>query len=122
MRCLAPVVLASTLALCCGAALAATAQDPVPTGRLPQWALPEHYALALKVDPGQADFSGSVRIRVRLAEAADHLWLHGKQLKVASTRVVPADGKAFAATWRQADAQAGVARIDFGRTLARRSS
>ncbi|WP_066097537.1 M1 family metallopeptidase [Xanthomonas massiliensis] len=113
----ARVVLASTLALCCATALAAVPRDGVPGGRLPQWAVPEHYALALKIDPDQADFSGSVKIRVRLTEAADHLWLHGKALEVSATRVVPARGKAFAATWHQADAQAGVARIDFGRVL-----
>lgn len=109
-------VLSSLLALCCGAAFA-QAPDAVPSGRLPSWAVPEHYTLDLRIDPAQRDFSGTATIRVRLAQASDHLWLHGKDLQVTKATVRGADGAPFAVRYAQADAQAGVARIAFGRVL-----
>ncbi|MDR6675188.1 M1 family metallopeptidase [Xanthomonas sp. 1678] len=108
--------LPSVLALCCGAAFA-QAPDAVPSGRLPSWAVPQHYALDLKIDPAQRTFSGTATIRVRLAQASDHLWLHGKQLRVAKATLRTATGTPFAVRYAQADAQAGVARIAFGRVL-----
>jgi cytosol alanyl aminopeptidase len=105
------------LSLCCGAALARTPADAVPTERLPAWAVPEHYALALKVDPAQPEFSGRVRIRVALKQASDHVWLHGKQLQVGAATVTIAGGKPAAARYVQADPQTGVARVEFGKVL-----
>lgn len=109
-------VLFSVLALCCGAACA-QAPDAVPTGRLPDWAVPEHYALDLKIDPERTDFDGTATLRVRLERASDHLWLHGKELRVSKATLRTADGASFPVRYTQADAQAGVARIAFGRTL-----
>ncbi len=107
---LALVVLSTSL-------LAATAGNKVPQGLLPDWAVPQHYTLDLKVDPRKDDFSGTTTIAVKLAKATDHVWLHGQDLKVDSVRVTAADGKPHSAKWVEADARAGVARIDFGRTL-----
>nr|WP_127155845.1 M1 family metallopeptidase [Xanthomonas perforans] len=107
----------SLLALCCGNVLAQSSGEPVPNGRLPTWAVPERYSLALKIDPEQTQFSGRTTIRVQLKQASDHLWLHGKELKVSKVTVKPGKGKALTARYVEADAQTGVARLDFGRTL-----
>ncbi|WP_434027374.1 M1 family metallopeptidase [[Pseudomonas] boreopolis] len=109
-------LIVSALSLCCAAALA-QAPDAVPAGRLPEWAVPEHYTLDLKIDPDQRDFGGTTTIRIRLERASDHLWLHGKELSVAKATVAPAGGEPFPVRYMQADAQAGVARIEFGREL-----
>ena len=74
-RLVRPLVL-TALAACCGAALAATAEQ-APHGRLPRLGMPESYQLAFKVDPAQANFSGTTAIKVKLSQASDHLWLHG---------------------------------------------
>ncbi|MCP3046166.1 M1 family metallopeptidase [Xanthomonas euvesicatoria pv. allii] len=117
MRRLACLLAPSLLALCCGNVLAQSSGEPVPNGRLPTWAVPERYSLALKIDPEQTQFSGRTTIRVQLKQASDHLWLHGKELKVSKVTVKPGKGKALTARYVEADAQTGVARLDFGRTL-----
>ncbi|PPT69520.1 M1 family metallopeptidase [Xanthomonas arboricola] len=117
MRRLACLLAPSLLALCCGTALAQSSGEPVPNGRLPTWAVPERYSLSFKIDPDQSEFSGRTSIRVQLKQASDHLWLHGKELKVSKVTVKPVKGKALTARYVQADAQAGVVRLDFGRTL-----
>lgn len=110
-----PLVL-TALAVCCGMALAA-ATDPVPQGRLPHWAIPQSYQLSFKVDPAQADFSGRTIIKVKLTQASDHLWLDGSELKVSTVSVTDASGKVQVGSYTVADPKAGVARVDFGRTL-----
>jgi len=110
-----PLVL-TALAACCGAALAATA-DQVPHGKLPRWAVPEAYQLSFKVDPRQADFAGTTVIKVDLKQASDHLWLHGHDLKVSKVSVTDAAGKAHAAKYVEAAPNEGVVRIDFADTL-----
>ncbi|AGG87909.1 M1 family metallopeptidase [Rhodanobacter denitrificans] len=116
MRRLARPLLLTALATCCGAAFAATA-DQAPQGRLPGWAVPQSYQLAFKVDPAQQDFSGTTTIKVKLTQASDHLWLDGAGLKVSKVTVTDAAGKAHAGKYVAVDPKAGVARVDFGRTL-----
>lgn len=111
-----PLVL-TALAACCGAALAAPAADDQPHGRLPAWAQPESYQLDFKVDPRQQDFSGTTVIKVKLTQASDHLWLHGRELKIGKVTVTDAGGKAHAAKYVEVAPQEGVVRIDFGSTL-----
>ena len=115
-RLVRPLVL-TALAACCGAALAAPAADDQPHGRLPGWAQPESYQLDFKVDPRQQDFSGTTVIKVKLTQASDHLWLHGRELKVGKVTVTDAAGKAHAAKYVEVAPQEGVVRIDFGATL-----
>ncbi len=111
-----------------GVALAAPAPAPAasakvpPLTRLPTWAVPESYDLAIKSDPNATGFSGTATIAVDLKQASNYLWLHGRDLKVASVTVTDAKGhthvgKYDAAVTPQAE-HAGVARIDFGTTLA----
>src|SRR6185437_13072449 len=76
-----------------------------PMTRLPDWAVPESYDLAIKSDPKQADYSGAVTIAVALKKTSNYLWLHGKDLKVFSGAVTKVAEKV------------GVARVDFGATL-----
>ncbi|MGH8182898.1 MAG: M1 family metallopeptidase [Rhodanobacteraceae bacterium] len=99
----------------------AKAAESPPLTRLPTWAVPESYDLALKSDPEQSDYSGTVTIAVDLKQASNHLWLHGKDLKVSSVTITDAKdhehrGKYEGAVTKAA-AQAGVARVDFGSTL-----
>ncbi len=108
-------LLLSPLAMACLSAHAAAGD--VPRERLPDWAVPRHYAIELKVDPRQENFQGRTRIDLSLAQASDHVWLHGKDLDVAEVTVVTADGKRHPARWEAADPQAGVARVDFGAEL-----
>ncbi len=107
----------TTLALCCGVTLAAATGKP-PLERLPGWAVPEAYTLDFHIDPAQSGFSGTTIIRVDLKKASDHVWLHGKELKVSRVTVTDASGKVYAADYVDAAPHAGVVRVDFGRTLA----
>lgn len=116
MRRLARPLLLTALAACCGAAFAATA-DQAPQGRLPGWAVPQSYQLVFKVDPAQADFSGTTTIKLKLTQASDHLWLDGAGLKVSKVTITDAAGKAHAGKYVAVDPKAGVARVDFGSSL-----
>ncbi|HEX7732662.1 MAG TPA: M1 family metallopeptidase [Rhodanobacter sp.] len=109
-------LLFTALAASCGLALAAGAEQ-APKGRLPSWAVPQSYRIAFKVDPAQTDFSGTTTIKVKLAQASDHVWLDGAELKVSKVTVTDAAGKAHEAKYVDADPKAGVVRVDFGSTL-----
>jgi alanyl aminopeptidase len=98
------------------AAVPKSAEAP-PLTRLPAWAVPESYDLAIKSDPRQSGYTGTVTIAVVLKKASDHLWLHGKDLKVSSVTVTDAKGRARTGKYIEAAPQAGVARVDFGGTL-----
>ncbi|MEW9572400.1 M1 family metallopeptidase [Rhodanobacter sp. Si-c] len=108
--------LLTALAASCGLAFAAGA-DQAPEGRLPSWAVPQSYQIAFKVDPAQTDFSGTTTIKVKLAQASDHVWLDGAELKVSKVTVTDARGHAHEAKYVDADPKAGVVRVDFGSTL-----
>ncbi|WP_199097600.1 M1 family metallopeptidase [Dyella sp. ASV21] len=117
MRRLARPFVLTALAACCGAALAAPAANDQPHGKLPTWAQPESYQLDFKVDPRQPDFSGTTVIKLKLAQASDHVWLHGRELKVGKVTVTDAAGKAHAGKYVDVAPQEGVVRVDFGGTL-----
>ncbi len=93
----------------------AGADEAVPTGKLPTDATPLAYTLKLKIDPREERFSGHVGIRVKLAKAADHLWLHGQDLDVHKVGLIDATGKIHKATY--APQQEGVVKITFDDTL-----
>lgn len=111
------LLLGASLTLAC-ACVFATATDQPPLEKLPRWAVPESYALDLRIDPAQDGFSGKVAIKVKLAQASDHVWLHGKDLTVEKVTVVDAEGRTHPAKYVDAVPQAGVARVDFGNELA----
>ena len=116
MRPLVRPLLLTALAACCGTALSAGA-DPVPQGQLPRWAVPESYRIAFKVDPSQADFSGTTTIRLDLKKASDHVWLDGQDLRVGKVTVTDAAGRLHAGKYVAVAPKQGVARVDFGRVL-----
>ncbi len=93
----------------------AVAEEAVPTGKLSADVTPLAYTLAFKIDPRQERFSGTTRIRVKLAKAADHLWLHGQDLAVGKVELADAAGKVHKATYTQE--KEGVARIAFDAML-----
>lgn len=107
----------TALAACCGAAFAAVPADQAPHGQLPRWAAPVSYRLAFKVDPSQQTFTGSTTIKVDLKQAADHLWLDGRDLDVSKVTITDAQGKAYDGKYVAAAPKEGVARIDFGSTI-----
>jgi len=92
-----------------------------PLTRLPDWAAPESYDLAIKSDPDKPGYSGTVTIAVDLKKAANYVWLHGKDLEVSSVTITDEHGKTHAGKYEGAvtteAGKAGVARVDFGTTL-----
>ncbi|MGY3263954.1 M1 family aminopeptidase [Lysobacter sp. HA35] len=93
--------LAIALALAtCGAAQAA--DTTVPTGPLPRTVVPTLVQLELKIDPKQANFSGSTHIDADIAEATDTVWMHGRGLKIASAQA-HVGKKAYPLTVTEAD-------------------
>ncbi|RAP59441.1 M1 family metallopeptidase [Oleiagrimonas sp. MCCC 1A03011] len=117
MRRLTHTLAFTALAACFSSAFAGGADMKPPLERLPGWAVPEAYTLDLRVDPAQTRFAGVTTIRVELKKAADHVWMHGKDLKVSSVRVIDAKGVSHAAQYVNAAPKQGVVRIDFGKTL-----
>jgi len=107
------LAVAMTAALLSQAAFAA---EVVPTGKLPEDAKPLAYALDLKIDPKADRFNGHVRIKVKLAKPADHLWLHARELDIAKAVVIDAKGKTHDAKLSVRDSS-GVAEVAFGATL-----
>lgn len=95
----------------------ASAAEVPPVGKLPRTALPLHYALTFRIDPAQAQFSGTAEIRVRLVESTGHVWMHGKALDVREVEVIDAAGKVLVANYSVVDADTGVVRVDFGKPL-----
>ena len=90
-------VLALALCTALGAGNAAAADDAVPTGPLPRTVVPSEVRLELKLDPKQANFSGTTSISVDVAEPTNVIWMHGQGLKISK-----ADA-AFAKVWQLSD-------------------
>ncbi|MEX1829280.1 M1 family metallopeptidase [Luteibacter sp. CQ10] len=109
-------LLLTALAAACGTALAAGTDAP-PLGHLPNWAQPESYKLSFKVDPKQETYSGSTTVKVKLTQASDFIWLHGKDLKVSKVVVTDAAGKKHQGKYTVAAEKEGVARVDLGAKL-----
>ncbi|UPG85029.1 M1 family metallopeptidase [Luteibacter aegosomatis] len=109
-------LLLTALAAACGTALAAGTDAP-PLGHLPGWAQPESYKLSFKVDPKQETYSGSTTVKVKLTQASDFIWLHGKDLKVSKVVVTDAAGKKHEGKYTVAAEKEGVARVDLGAKL-----
>ncbi|QDE40766.1 M1 family metallopeptidase [Luteibacter pinisoli] len=115
-RLVRPLVL-TALAACCGVALAAGTDAAPPLGHLPDWAQPESYKLAFKVDPKQEDYTGSASIKIKLTQPSDFVWIHGKELKVSKVVVTDAAGKKHTGKYTVAAEKEGVARLDLGAKL-----
>jgi alanyl aminopeptidase len=97
----------------CGGVLAPVnpiAAQQAPVGKLPDVARPVSYGVALKIDPRQEIFTGTVAMEVRLDEASDGLWIHGDDIRVEAVSV-----EGNAATYEEV-LPTGVSRISFGQT------
>ncbi len=93
-----------------------------PLTRLPGWAVPESYELAIKSDPAKPGYTGTVTIAVDLKKSSNYVWLHGKDLKVSKVTITDAKGHVHVGSYNGAVTQeankAGVVRVGFGSTLA----
>lgn len=87
-----------------------------PAGRLPEGVRPTSYRLDLLLDPRRDDFSGSVEIDIQLDKAADHLWLHGKNLDISEATATLADGRTVDAEYLEV-LDSGVSRVGFAEQL-----
>jgi alanyl aminopeptidase len=64
-----------------------TGEIVAPGLRLPAGVEPLGYRIALDVDPAAPTFRGRVEIKLVLAEARDHVWLHAVDLDIGSIEV-----------------------------------
>lgn len=94
----------------------ALAQEAVPTGKLPDGAVPVAYRLDMTVIPDQARFSGHTEIDIRLKKPAASIYMHGRDLHV-TRATVKIGAKEMPVTFKQLN-ELGLARLDFGRRVA----
>lgn len=66
----------------------APANEPPPSGQLPEGVRPLHYALELTIVPTERRFSGKVAIATRVDAPTKRVWLHGQNLEVESATLV----------------------------------
>lgn len=89
--------------------------ERAPPGQLPKIATPNHYELNMRVDPREAEFSGTGRIALTLTESTDGFWLHGKDLTVSNVQIT-SGSETFTGSWEEV-LPTGVAWLGFGRAL-----
>ncbi|MBN8886391.1 MAG: M1 family metallopeptidase [Rudaea sp.] len=94
----------------------AAAAEAVPTGKLPDDAKPLAYVLDLKIDPRAERFDGKVRIKIKLAKPAEHVWLYARELDVAKVSLIDAAGKSREVKLGVRD-PSGVVEVAFGTKL-----
>jgi alanyl aminopeptidase len=75
----------------------------VPKGPLPRTVVPSLVQLELKLDPKQANFTGTTRIQAKVSATTDTIWMHGQGLKIAKAEAVLKGGKRIALTPSEAD-------------------
>ena len=92
-----------------------TQEETVPTGKLPDIATPTAYRLDFTILPESPTFSGHTEIDATLNQSATKIYIHGRDLDVASASV-EAGGKSYPITYEQVN-PFGLAQIDFGREL-----
>lgn len=76
-------------------------QNEIPEGQLSNAVQPVAYDLELEIDPVREQFSGRVAIGIRLTEARDGFWMHGKDLDVADVSIQTADGNVIPGAYEQ---------------------
>src|SRR4051812_1980337 len=69
----------SGLILACGVL---QASDQPPTLKLPDTVVPTGYQVALKLDPNQTTFSGTIRIQLEVKQASTTIWLNAMQIEI----------------------------------------
>ena len=94
---------------------AIVADPAAPKGKLSDAARPTAYRLAFVIDPDQPRFSGHDEIDAVVKAPTRKLYLHGRDLAVASV-VAKVGGRTIPATYTQVD-PTGVVRLDFASRL-----
>jgi cytosol alanyl aminopeptidase len=117
MHCRIRPIAMAVLAAWCTLAMAATPEDQAPHGKLPDWAVPQSYRLTFRVDPAQTAFTGTTTIKLDLRQAADHIWLDGRDLDVSKVTITQANGASLSGKYVAVLPKEGVSRIDFGTVL-----
>ncbi|MCY7355531.1 MAG: ERAP1-like C-terminal domain-containing protein [Lysobacter sp.] len=113
MRLIRRSLLASAVLAAAGIVHAA---DDVPTGRLPRTVVPSLVQLELKLDPKQANFSGTTRIQAKVAEPTRVVWMHGRDLKIGKAEAIVSGGKRIALTATEAHVS-GVLKLTAAETI-----
>jgi len=96
--------------------LPALAQESVPTGKLPEMVAPTAYRLDMTILPDQERFTGHAEIDVDLKQPAASIYMHGRDLHV--TRATIRIGRRETPVKFSQVNALGLARLDFGRTVA----
>ena len=101
-----PLPVAPRVPAALASALSGVAEPPPARadGRLPAGVVPLRYDLALRIDPGQPTFSGTVRIGVKLVGATGVIVLHARHMTLRGARAVTVAGAIEASTVARAAA------------------
>ena len=83
----------------------------IPLGQLPPGVTPQHYRLALTIDPAKNRFSGHAEIDVVFAEPRTRMFIHGLDLKMSAV-TARVNRRSIAAHYAQVD-KSGVAQLVF---------
>ncbi len=90
---------------------ATSSGSSAPTnGRLPSDVVPLGYALEMRIVPNEPTFAGRVQIHVRLGQAREVIWLHGKNLSIQQVEVALDGAAPLPGRFEQTDDD-GTARI-----------
>lgn len=111
------LLLTTLLSLSATQIFASNNSEQIPIGKLPEWVVPESYDLDFKIDPAQKGYTGKTTIHLKLAQATDHIWIHGKSLTVKDVNITSAEGVKTKAKYEQASEIDGVSKIKFAKTL-----
>lgn len=87
-----------------------------PKGPLEAAPFPTHYALDLKLDPRETRFGGTVTITIAVEAPARGVYMHGRDLDIASVRSRVGDAEVVDGSWNMA-LESGVAWLDFGQMV-----
>ncbi|MDI9745612.1 M1 family metallopeptidase [Acinetobacter nosocomialis] len=111
------LLLTTLLSLSATQIFASNNSEQIPIGKLPEWVVPESYDLDFKIDPAQKGYTGKTTIHLKLAQATDHIWIHGRSLTVKDVNIISAEGAKTKAKYEQASEVDGVSKIKFAKTL-----
>lgn len=112
------LLLTTLISLSATQIFASNSKEQIPIGKLPEWVVPESYDLDFKIDPAQKGYTGKTTIHLKLTQATDHLWIHGKSLSVKEASISSVNGQKIKAKYEQASEVDGVSVIKFAKTLA----
>jgi alanyl aminopeptidase len=93
------------------AGVAVAADGDYPKGQLPDTVIPTHYNVDLMVLPEDERFAGAVAIDVDVKAATKVIWLHGQDLSVETSTVIPAKGKPIPVKMEEIPNSGGVMKL-----------